>query len=216
MLKVIGIGYPRTGTMSLKHALENLSFGPCYHMIEVFNRPGDIEFWLSAQSVHGEGVNWQTVFEDFESTADCPACCFWRPLRKVYPDARYILTVRDSEEWYDSFHSTVYEAMMHPERAPDDVHRRVQLMAKQLILDGMFSGRFDNRSEAVENYERHNRQVISEIPAEQLLVFDVADGWEPLCEFLQVPVPNEKFPISNTRREFQQRFSVSDGDSAGS
>lgn len=214
MLNTIGIGYPRTGTMSLKHALEHLQFGPCYHMIEVFSRPADVDFWLSALEAQGEGVDWDHVFQDFQSTADCPACYFWRSLQTKYPAARFILTVRDSETWYDSFRSTVYEAVMHPERAPDEEHRRVQLMAKRLILDQMFEGRFDDRAYAIEVYERHNRQVTEEIPAEQLLVFDPADGWEPLCRFLNVAVPQVPFPMSNTRREFQERFAVSPDESS--
>ncbi|MEQ9408966.1 MAG: sulfotransferase [Fuerstiella sp.] len=208
MLQVIGLGYPRTGTMSLKHALETLLLGPCYHMIEVFRRPDDVAFWLSALETHGKDANWEQVFEDFQSTADCPGCCFWRPLLKAYPTARFILTVRDAEGWYDSCRSTIYEAMMHPERAPDEVHRSVQQMARRLILDSMFEGRFEDRDFALRRFREHHQAVIDAVPAEQLLVFDVADGWEPLCRFLKVDVPDLPFPRSNTRAEFQSRFAV--------
>ena len=208
MLSVIGLGYPRTGTMSLKHALETLQLGRCYHMIEVFNRPGDAAFWNSAIDKSGEEVDWNTVFEGFTATVDCPACYFWKPLRKQYPSAKVILTVRDSGVWYDSFRATVYEAMMHPENSPDESHRSVQKMARRLIHDIMLDGRFLERDFAIATYEAHNQQIIDAVPAAQLLVFNVADGWPPLCEFLDVDAPEVEFPQSNTREEFQHRFAV--------
>jgi len=208
MLQVIGLGYPRTGTMSLKHALEALQRGPCYHMIEVFDRTQDIPFWLKALETNGAGTDWSSVFRDFRSTADCPACYFWESLCRHYPQAKYILTVRDPDDWYRSFQETVFEAITHPERAPDQQHRDVQYFAKQLILDRMFDGRFDDRDEAIRRYEAHNAAVIQHLPPEQLLVFDVASGWEPLCEFLNEPVPDVPFPRSNTRADFQERFAV--------
>lgn len=209
MLNVIGLGYPRTGTMSLKHALEMLLLGPCYHMIEVFRRPEDVGFWLAALECHGRGTDWNRVFADFQSTADCPACYFWPSLYQFYPQAKYILTIRDATVWYDSFRSTVCEAMLHPERAPDEPHRTVQQMARRLILDTMLEGRFDDREFCIRKYRDHNKAVIDAIPRERLLVFDVTAGWAPLCEFLQVPVPDAPFPQSNTRSEFQERFAVS-------
>ena len=212
MLNVIGIGYPRTGTMSLKHALEDLGFGPCYHMIEVFNRPDDVDFWLSAlqdnDKEDNNATDWNVVFEKYQSTADCPACYFWRALLQQYPNAQYVLTVRDPDRWYESFRATVYQAIMHPERAPDEAHRNVQLMARQLILDTMFEGRFDDRSFAIDKYQQHNREIREFFPKNRLLVFEVSEGWSPLCEFLNVGVPDSDFPKANTRTEFQERFAV--------
>ncbi|MCA9051680.1 MAG: hypothetical protein KDA89_23240 [Planctomycetaceae bacterium] len=209
MLKVIGLGYPRTGTMSLKHALEMLSLGPCYHMIEVFDRPEDPTFWLSA--LGEERPDWQRVFRRFQSTADAPACHFWRQLYRDFPNAAFILTVRDPESWYDSFRSTVYEAMMHPERAPDDQHREVQKMARTLILDTIFEGRFEDRAFAVRRFKEHNADVRRTIPPAQLLTFQVADGWEPLCRFLNTDIPTEPFPQVNSQAEFRERFAVEPG-----
>lgn len=208
MLQVIGLGYPRTGTMSLKHALEELQLGPCYHMIEVFDRPGDVEFWLSALANNGQDADWDMLFEEFQSTSDCPACYFWESLWRHFPNAKYILTVRDADTWYDSFHATVYEAMTHPERAPDQQHLSVQNMARKLILGTMLEGRFEDREFAIDRFQAHNQSVVDMLPQEQLLIFDVAAGWEPLCRFLSVDVPDSPFPRSNTRAEFQQLFSV--------
>lgn len=206
MLDVIGIGFPRTGTMSLKHALERLSFGPCYHMIEVFRRPGDIAFWRSAVQSRGEGVAWDEVFSEFGSTTDCPAGFFWRTLYADFPDAKYIITVRDPEDWYESFLATVYEAISHPERSPDEDHRNVQLMAREVILDGIFDGRFCDRDYAISCYHSHIAEVNATIPRDRLLTFNVAEGWGPLCRFLEVKEPDEPFPRANTRDEFQQRI----------
>lgn len=208
MLRLIGVGYPRTGTMSLKFALEQLGYGPCYHMIEVFDRPNDVAFWQTALAVNGDGSDWNEVFESYSSTADCPACHFWRSLQPYYPTAKYILTIRDSESWYKSCQATIYEAMTHPERSPDETHKRVQVMAKQLILDEMFEGQFEDRDFAIRKYEEHNREIRATIPAADLLVLDIADGWAPLCRFLNVEVPNTPFPKANTRVEFQERFAV--------
>ena len=205
MLKVIGIGYPRTGTMSLKHALEQLGFGPCYHMIEVFERPADASIWRTALTGKAD---WATVFDGFHSTTDAPACHFWRELLLECPNARYILTIRPAEDWYDSCYATVYQAMMHPERSADEDHRIVQDMARELILDTMFNGKFEDRNYAIQVYNEHNQQVVDSVPKDRLLVFDVSEGWGPLCNFLNVPVPAEPFPCSNTRAQFRERFSV--------
>ena len=152
MLNVIGVGYPRTGTMSLKAALEELGLGPCYHMIEVFNRPRDARFWLSALDGEGADVSWNTVFKGFQSTVDCPAAYFWKSLYDSCPDARYILTVRDARSWYRSFQSTVFQAITHPERAPNAEHRDVQQMAKRIILDRMLGGRFPEQARTTVMY----------------------------------------------------------------
>lgn len=212
MLKVIGLGFPRTGTMSLKLALERLQFGPCYHMIEVFHRPDDVTFWRNALQAQLTGtanaLNWKTVFRDFQSTTDCPACFFWEPLRQLCPHAKYILTVRDPDDWYDSMRNTVFEAVMHPERAPSAQHQAVQQMARELILDTMFAGRFLDRSFAIQCLQTHNATIVQNVPEQQLLVLDVADGWNPLCRFLDVNLPDEPFPCVNTRAEFQQRFAA--------
>ena len=208
MLQVIGIGYPRTGTMSLKHALESLALGPCYHMIEVFQHPEHVDFWLAALGNPGNSAVWSDVFEGFQSTADAPACHFWKSLADYYPDAKFILTVRDADSWYESFQTTVYQAMTHPERSPDVAHRSVQDMARHLILETMFENRFKDRAFAIQRFQEHNNAVTAAFDSSRLLVFDVAEGWAPLCKFLNVPVPDAPFPQSNTRQEFQQRFAV--------
>ena len=212
-VKAIGVGFPRTGTMSLKQALETLGLGPCYHMIDVFDRPHDIQVWLQAYANNGANVDWDSIFNGFQSTADCPACCFWPDLLQKYPSAGFILTVRDADHWYDSFFDTVYQAIQHPERSPNKVHRDVQGMAELLILQGMFQGRFEDRGFAIHKYQQHIDVIRSSIPEGQLLEFDVSLGWEPLCRFFDRVPPIVDFPRANTRTEFRSRFDV-DADSA--
>lgn len=205
MLSVIGVGFPRTGTMSLKLALEQLGIGPCYHMIEVFERPDDIALWN--QAADGQ-TDWERLFQGFQSTSDAPACCFWRELLEEYPNARVILTVRDPETWYESFHETVYQVISNAENSPDAQHRAVQEMARELILERLLEGSFENRRRAIEIYEEHNRTIQEVVAPERLLVLHVRDGWQPLCDFLDKEVPKEPFPHINTRNEFRERFLV--------
>lgn len=209
-LKVIGLGYPRTGTMSLKHALEMLGFGPCYHMIEVLHQPSDAEFWLDAwQRYQAEGIDaridWDFIFQGFQSTTDCPASGFWKQLISEFPDARFILTEREPDSWYSSFQSTVYEAMTHPEKSSSE-HLTVQDMARTLILDGLLQGRFEDKDFAIQQLRDYSKQVRASLPADRLLVMKISEGWQPLCDFLQCPVPDAEFPRSNTRQEFTERL----------
>jgi hypothetical protein len=92
-LKVIGAGFGRTGTSSLKQALEDLGFGPCHHMTEVIAHPQQVPVWEAA--MNGEPVEWEDVFHAYQSAVDWPSAAFYEPLMERYPDARVILTVRD-------------------------------------------------------------------------------------------------------------------------
>lgn len=181
-------------------------------MIEVFRRPDDAKFWMDAwdQQVQfgtDHPIDWPSVFSGFQSTTDCPGSCFWERLIADFPDAKFILTERDPETWYSSFQTTVYDAMTHPEKSTTE-HREVQAMAKALILDGIFEGRFEDKAFAIEKLRSYSDQIRAAVPADQLLVMDISDGWQPLCEFLQLPVPDQDFPRSNTRTEFQDRLAA--------
>lgn len=203
-LSVIGAGFGRTGTLSLKSALERLGFDPCYHMMEVGKNAGHAEEWLRA--ANGERVDWDTLFAGFHAAVDWPACSFYRAYAALYPDAKVILTLRDPDRWFDSVHNTIYPRMMN---APENVdpERRVRLtMARKLIIENTFDGRMDDRAHAIAVFERHIEEVKRVIPAERLLVFRVADGWGPLCDFLDKPVPDEPFPQVNSTEEFQLLF----------
>ena len=195
-LLVIGAGFGRTGTLSLKNALEKLGFGPCYHMFEVIERPDHIEMWY--RLVHGGVMDWDTLFADFRAAVDWPACSSWRELANHYPDAKVLLSVRDPEAWYKSMTDTIYQGMKMqvPDGAPE-TRKRQNAMVRKLVLEDTFGGRFEDKAHAIQVFNQHADAVREAIPPERLLVYDVAQGWEPLCRFLDVARPDEPFPRLN-------------------
>jgi Sulfotransferase domain len=200
-MKVIGVGVGRTGTLSLKAALDRLGFGPCFHMRNVLDHPERLPLWEAAAA--GSAVDWDEVFAGYESSVDWPGAAFWRELTAYYSDAKVILTVRDPERWYDSVRETIYQLFGGGAESPlaEEALQRIPGIAtmhafnRKLIWDGPFlQGRFDDRDWAVRAFVRHNAAVCEEIPSERLLVFDVSDGWRPLCDFLGVDRPDDEFP----------------------
>jgi len=203
MLDVIGVGFPRTGTLSLKTALEQLGFGPCHHMDDVLARRTTIGGWTDA--VDGKPVDWEELFDGYRSTVDFPGARFWRELTDAYPQARVIHTVRDPEAWYRSAHNTIFRAVSSVPPTINEQGRRVVDMMNALIWDGVFEGRFADRDRACEIFAEHTAAVRAEIPPAHLLVLDVAEGWEPLCDFLGVPVPDAPFPRANDSATFEAK-----------
>lgn len=210
MLQVIGAGFGRTGTLSLKAALERLGAGPCYHMTEVFQHPDHLPVWEAA--TRGEPVDWDALFAGYHATVDWPAAAFYDRLMEHYPQAKLLLSVRDPLRWYDSVMNTIYQvsrlarAGQLPSEDPAfQSRRRAGQMINALIWQGTFGGAFEDRERAIAIYEAHNRAVQERVPAHKLLVFDVRDGWEPLCRFLGVPTPtDEPFPHLNDSASFQE------------
>ncbi|MFT5012006.1 MAG: hypothetical protein ACJAX5_002332 [Patiriisocius sp.] len=196
-LKVIGAGFGRTGTLSLKVALEKLGFNPCHHMMEVFGKPDHIALWQAA--AEGKQADWPAIFEGYEAAVDWPVCSFWKELSEVYPAARFILSQRDTDKWFASASATIFKGM---NRNDDDPHLR---MVKQLIVENTFGGDIENAEHAKAIFEAHNAEVLATLPAERVLVFEASDGWQPLCEFLGVDVPDEPYPRTNSTEDFQKR-----------
>jgi hypothetical protein len=215
-MEVIGAGFGRTGTTSLKAALERLGFDPCYHMTEVFAHPEHADFWVAAW--HGEPVDWEGVLGDYEATLDWPACTFYEELMRRHPEAKVLLSVRDSERWYESTRSTIYELtrLIEGSTISRVIFGLVSLLvfggftgrrsslANDLIWQGTFDGRFEDKAYAIEVFERHNEEVKRRVPQEHLLVYEVKEGWGPLCEFLGVPVPDEPFPRLNDTAQMRR------------
>ncbi len=197
-LSVIGAGLGRTGTMSLKLALEQLGFGPCYHMIEVFKNPAAPAYWEAAAD--GEPVDWEKVFVGFKATVDWPTASFYKELAAAYPEAKVILTERDPQAWYESTQQTIF-AIRDETAAPTDAF--VSMIRK--VVYKMFDFRVHDRDWAISVFERHNAEARAAIPADRLLVYEVAQGWAPLCEFLGAPVPDGPMPKVNTTEEFRAR-----------
>ena len=193
-LQVIGAGFGRTGTMSLKLALEQLGFGPCYHMVEVFKNPQAPQMWLDA----AEGrPDWEKIFAGYNSTVDWPNATFYAELAAAYPDAKVILTERDPEAWFASTQATIFARDF-----PDDTTDTWQRMALKVISD-LFDRRMHDKDHVISVFKAHNARVREVIPPERLLVYEVAQGWAPLCGFLGVPVPEGPMPKVNSTEEFQ-------------
>jgi len=195
-LKLIGAGLGRTGTLSMKVALEDLGFGPCYHMAEILADPMTrLPPW---KRVLDGQPDWDAVFGDFVSTVDYPACTYWRELAAAYPDARVLLTVRDPDKWFESTQATIF--------SPESLGR-LGGTAMANFLDktvwGSFGSGIHDRDFMVDAFRRHNAEVENAIPPDRLLVHEVGEGWSRLCDFLGVDAPSTPFPHANSREEMQ-------------
>jgi len=200
-MNVIGAGVGRTGTYSLKLALNRLGLGPCHHMEEVLhNMPMQVPLWVAV--VAGK-PDWAGIYEGYHSTVDWPTACFFRELHAEYPAAKFVLTERDPERWADSFGATIYTLLAGRDQAPPEM-RDWLAMASDVIAKTGFPQGLD-RTGLKNAFIAHNEAVRAAIPASQLLVYEVKQGWDPLCAFLDVPVPDEEFPRTNDRGEFWDR-----------
>jgi Sulfotransferase domain len=197
-LTVIGAGLGRTGTLSLKLALEQLGAGPCYHMKEVFAVPDASDQWRRA--AEGEAVDWEVVFAGYRATVDWPAAQFYKQLAARYPEAKIILSLRDAESWFRSTQATIFADPTFPGAPP-----AWRAMVQRVITEPM-GGRLDDRETLIARYRAHNDEVQRVIPRERLLVFEATEGWPPLCAFLGVPVPSEPYPRTNTTDEWIERM----------
>jgi hypothetical protein len=194
-LSVIGAGFGRTGTLSLKLALEQLGFGPCYHMVEVFKNDKAPGYWEAAAD--GEPVDWETVFAGYRSTVDWPSATFYRELAEAYPQAKVVLTVRDPEAWYASTQATIFASRFDD---PDDPRQRMI----RKVVGALFDQRWSDKAKLLEVYQRHNETVQRVISPDRLLVYEVAQGWGPLCAFLGAPIPEGPMPKVNSTQEFRE------------
>ncbi|MEV0617486.1 sulfotransferase family protein [Nonomuraea sp. NPDC050404] len=202
-LRVIGVGLHRTGSMSVKAALERLGFGPCYHGLEALRRCADGEHWLAAHEAGG-AFDWQVIFKGYRSALDWPTAHFWRQLAAAYPDAKILLTDRDPEQWWDSHtrmfrHGSAFIQQLTDEQrhwADTSGFTRMQNVLG-MVASAAFDGRVFDKEHCLRAFHRHNEQVRRAIPAERLLVYRVQQGWEPLCRFLGTGVPTEAFPRVN-------------------
>ena len=202
-MQVIGAGVGRTGTYSLKLALNQLGLGPCHHMEEVlFNMPAQVPLWDAALDGHAD---WDAIFEGYVSTVDWPTAGFFRELGAAFPTAKFVLTVRSPESWADSFSATIYTFLAGRHQAPAEMRDWLAMAAGVIAKTGFPEGL--DQAGMMRAFNAHNDAVKATIPADRLLVYQVRDGWEPLCAFLGVPVPGAPFPRSNDRAEFWDRVS---------
>jgi hypothetical protein len=214
VLKVIGAGFGRTGTASIKAALEEIGFGPCYHMFEVMGNPGHIDEW--ARAARGESIDWHALFASFQSSTDWPACTFWDQHVAAFPEAKVLLSVRNPDAWYESVLTTIYNfrlgnplfkdrSKLSTEQVAFLNQARNQMeMVEAVIWQGTFGGRFENRDFAISVFNDYVADVKKRTPANKLLAFDVKEGWGPLCLFLGVAVPDRPFPHVNDRASMNE------------
>lgn len=202
-LNVIGTGVGRTGTYSLKLAINELGLGPCHHMEEVLlNMPTQLPMWVAA--ANGK-PDWTAIYEGYLSAVDWPTAGFFQELGAAFPKAKFVLTVRSPESWAESFSATIYKLLAGKEHAPKDMHAWLD-WAETVIVKTGFPGGLDVAG-LVKAFNAHTEAVKEAIPANQLLVFQVKEGWAPLCAFVGVPVPDKPFPRTNDRGEFWDRVS---------
>jgi Sulfotransferase domain len=201
-LRIIGAGVGRTGTHSLKLALEHLGLGPCHHMEEVIkNPPVNVPIWAAA--VEGK-PDWDAAYKGYNSAVDWPTAAFWRELADAYPNAKVILTVRSAESWYNSFSQTIFALLGSRDKARPPMQPLLD-MAIGVINKTGFGGK-SSQTDLMKAFDDHVSAVKAAIPPERLLVFEVKEGWDPLCEFLELPVPPIAFPATNKKEEFWERF----------
>lgn len=197
-LKIIGAGVGRTATYSLKTAINQLGLGPCHHMEAVIeNMAVQVPLWSAAVDGHPD---WSAIYEGFDSAVDWPTACFFRELSAAYPEAKFILTHRSPETWAASFSETIYKLLASKDQAPPEMHDWLVMGQRVIERTGFPPGL--NEVELAERFILHNEAVKAAIPADRLLVYQVKEGWGPLCEFLGVPAPDEPFPRTNDRSEF--------------
>jgi len=204
-LEVIGAGFGRTGTMSLKLALEQIGFGPCHHMIEVIHN-GEAQTPLWNDALAGK-PDYAAIYDGYSSAVDWPTAAFWQELADVYPEAKIILSSRSAESWYASISETILATVWAPETWPPQAVDWFKMVSK--VLARSF-GDAKTRDELIAVFHAHEAAVKAAIPAERLLVHSAKDGWDPLCAFLGVPVPAEPYPRTNSKEEFFQHMKDAD------
>ncbi|MGV9382402.1 sulfotransferase family protein [Nonomuraea sp. NPDC003707] len=198
MLKVVGASFGRTGTSSVRLALETLGFGPCHYMKELFAAPAHAREWLRVAD--GGKPDWKRLLNGFTSTIAWPAAFYWRELAAAFPEAKVLLIVRDPASWYASMSRTLYRTRP----AGQETAVRDQVIEK-IVWQGTFSGRFEDRDHAMDVYRAHLDEVRAAVPPGRLVEVEPSHGWEPLCAALGVDVPDRPFPVANTTGDYLRR-----------
>jgi len=213
-LKIIGAGLPRTGTNTLKQSLEQLGLKHVYHMKELLVNPDKLHYWKTLEET-GD-TDWDALYEGYDGTVDFPGYPWYKEHMKRYPDAKVILTVRDFESWYKSVDSTVFRA--GPQTPADKLKMLIKVLFnprirkvvmvikwfKKVFFANQLQGKFEDKAFAKQFWENHLAEVKASVPKDKLLVYDVRDGWPPLCKFLGVPEPPEPLPHLNKKENFKE------------
>lgn len=197
-LQVIGAGFGRTGTESMKRALEMLDLGRCHHMYEVLPDPEQYALWQAIAD--GQAPDWHRIYDGFGAAVDWPTARYWRELADVYPDAKVLLTVRSPESWWRSFSETIMQFFLERRTGGD-----LDMFGYKMIARETFGGKIEDADHCMAVFEANIREVKETIPPERLIVYELGSGWEPLCAGLGVPVPDAPYPSGNAKAEFHER-----------
>lgn len=195
-LKVVGTGFGRTGTDSMRKALNILGVGPTHHMLELGNDKPLRQSWL--ELVNGNSPDWDVLFNGYGACVDWPSAFYWRSIIAAYPQAKVLLTMRSAESWWKSYEATILRHIQREDDPPG--------FAQLLIAEQVFEGRPGDRQHAIATYNRNVEEVLTTVEPERLLVHHLGDGWEPLCQWLNLPVPEIDYPAGNTTQQFNQRI----------
>jgi hypothetical protein len=199
-LRVVGAGFPRTGTKSLQQALQQILGGPCYHMVEVFEHLEHVPVWR--QALKGRPPDWNEFLSEYVAAVDWPASAFWRELADANPDALIVLSVRsDAEAWWRSADQTIFTVTRRKEYP--DYEEWLELAHE--LLEARIGRLWDEEKIAISAYERHNEEVRRTAPRERLLEWNAREGWRPICDALGVAAPDEPFPHVNSTEEWTAR-----------
>jgi len=211
-MQVIGAGLPRTGTLTQKEALELLGIGPCYHWVNLITDPDAVDLWHRAMD--GEDV-FEEIFAGYQATVDWPGGFFYRELAERYPEAKVLLSVRDPQAWEKSYRETIWNftrgdsLVRHLSDARREVDPRWQrylaLVDRMLWSERSPFGGGDEPEQMMAQMTAHNDAVRAAIAPERLGVWKVQEGWEPLCAFLEVAVPDVPLPHANDAETFRSR-----------
>lgn len=217
-IQILGMGLPRTGTLSLKLALEQLLTIRCYHALEIGETDvAHMQQWAAVAD--GKPIAWDSLFAGYQAVVDYPAVCFSEQLIAAYPQAKVIVTVRDPDAWYTSMTNTVWHHYLRLRaealtwQAPlTDQQTCVSLdlvVEEKKLWNGLFGGKFEDKAHMLDMFAAHTAHITRLVPAERLFVFQVAEGWEPLCRFLDVPIPhNQPFPKANDSPSYRASFGL--------
>jgi hypothetical protein len=212
-IKIIGAGFPRTGTNTLRESLEKLGYVKTYHMKNLLLHPENLQYWTRLNETGT--TEWDELYNGYQATVDFPAYPWYKEHMKQYPDAKVILSVRPFEKWHDSVYSTIWQAQNPSELERMEMQKKLAAnprlgsvmkcvqFAKEIIMEKHFQGKFLDKAFAEEVFNKHIEDVKAYVPADKLLVFDVSEGWEPLCKFLGVPEPTEPLPHTNKKEDFK-------------
>jgi hypothetical protein len=207
-LRVIGVGLPRSGTSSLQAALELLGFGPCHHMSELIDKPDQSVQFLRAYD--GHKVDFHTLMKGYGSAVGSPVADFYKEIRQAYPQAKLVLTVRDSsEKWLESFDTTLRIVFL------SKIFYCIVYLMKIVRLSCLVARKsgekwtYEIGQIGPQFHDQYNARIINENKAGEVLVYNVKEGWPPLCKFLGVDIPqNIPFPNLNEAQHIKRQIKL--------